>query len=119
MCRHFREDFGLATYVARFHNVYGPLGSWEGGREKAPAAICRKVIEAKLSGGNKIEIWGNGEFLKLLCALDSNRDVGLDPAYHREPESGPGPADIIFINDKYSEKYVDYMADFFGCKITI
>ena len=46
MCRHFREDFGLATRVARFHNVYGPLGTWDGGREKAPAAICRKVIEA-------------------------------------------------------------------------
>ena len=50
MCRHFREDFGLVTRVARFHNVYGPHGTWDGGREKAPAAICRKVIQAKLSG---------------------------------------------------------------------
>ena len=50
MCRHFREDFGLETRVARFHNVYGPHGTCDGGREKAPAAICRKVIEAKLSG---------------------------------------------------------------------
>ena len=50
MCRHFREDFGLHTRVARFHNVYGPHGTWDGGREKAPAAICRKVIEAKLTG---------------------------------------------------------------------
>src|SRR5436853_5072811 len=61
MCRHFLEDFGLITRVARFHNVYGPHGTWEGGREKAPAAICRKVIEAKLSGNHEIEIWGDGK----------------------------------------------------------
>ena len=61
MCRHFTEDFGFATRVARYHNVYGPQGSYEGGREKAPAAICRKVIEAKLSGHHEIEIWGDGE----------------------------------------------------------
>jgi GDP-D-mannose 3', 5'-epimerase len=61
MCRHFREDFGLYTRVARFHNVYGPWGTWFGGREKAPAAICRKVIEAKFNGTNEIEIWGTGD----------------------------------------------------------
>jgi len=61
MCRHFREDFGLCTRVARFHNVYGPWGTWFGGREKAPAAICRKVIEAKLQGTHEIEIWGSGD----------------------------------------------------------
>jgi len=60
MCRHFREDFGLYTRVARFHNVYGPWGTWFGGREKAPAAICRKVIEAKLTKKRQIEIWGSG-----------------------------------------------------------
>jgi GDP-D-mannose 3', 5'-epimerase len=60
MCRHFREDFGLETRVARYHNVYGPHGTYSGGREKAPAAICRKVIEAKLSGNHEIEIWGDG-----------------------------------------------------------
>lgn len=60
MCRHFREDFGLYTRVARFHNVYGPWGTWFGGREKAPAAICRKVIEAKMSGRHEIDIWGSG-----------------------------------------------------------
>jgi nucleoside-diphosphate-sugar epimerase len=60
MCRHFREDFGLHSRVARFHNVYGPNGTWEGGREKAPAAICRKVIAAKVSGNHEIEIWGDG-----------------------------------------------------------
>jgi GDP-D-mannose 3', 5'-epimerase len=60
MCRHFREDFGIQTRVARYHNVYGPHGTWDGGREKAPAAICRKVIAAKLSGNHAIEIWGDG-----------------------------------------------------------
>jgi GDP-D-mannose 3',5'-epimerase len=60
MCRHFREDFGLATRVARYHNVYGPNGTWEGGREKAPAAICRKVIQAKHRREPTIEIWGDG-----------------------------------------------------------
>src|SRR6201984_793446 len=60
MCCHFREDYGLYTRVARFHNVYGPWGTWYGGREKAPAAICRKVIDAKLSGKKEIDIWGPG-----------------------------------------------------------
>jgi len=60
MCRHFREDFGLETRSARFHNVYGPYGTFDGGREKAPAAICRKVIAAKLVGSQEIEIWGDG-----------------------------------------------------------
>jgi GDP-D-mannose 3',5'-epimerase len=61
MCRHFREDFGVETRVARYHNVYGPFGTYDGGREKAPAAICRKVIQAKLSGNHEIEIWGDGK----------------------------------------------------------
>lgn len=61
MCRHFSEDYGLPTRVARYHNVYGPNGSWDGGREKAPAAICRKVIQAQLSGKHEIEIWGDGK----------------------------------------------------------
>ena len=61
MCRHFREDFKVETRVARFHNVYGPFGTWDGGREKAPAAICRKVIAAKMSGQHEIEIWGDGQ----------------------------------------------------------
>jgi GDP-D-mannose 3', 5'-epimerase len=60
MCRHYLEDFGLETRVARYHNVYGPLGTYDGGREKAPAAICRKVVQAQLSGDHSIEIWGDG-----------------------------------------------------------
>jgi nucleoside-diphosphate-sugar epimerase len=60
MCRHFREDWGVQARVARFHNVYGPNGTFEGGREKAPAAMCRKIIHAKLSGDHNLEIWGDG-----------------------------------------------------------
>jgi len=70
MCRHFREDFGLETRVARFHNVYGPWGTWYGGREKAPAAICRKVVEAKLAGKHEIEIWGSGEQTRSFMFID-------------------------------------------------
>jgi len=70
MCRHFKEDFGLECRVARFHNVYGPLGTWSGGREKAPAAICRKVIQAKLSGNHEIEIWGNGHQTRSFMYID-------------------------------------------------
>ena len=70
MCRHFREDFRLYTRVARFHNVYGPWGTWFGGREKAPAAICRKVIEAKISGKHEIEIWGSGNQTRSFMFID-------------------------------------------------
>jgi len=70
MCRHFREDFGLTTRVARFHNVYGPHGTWEGGREKAPAAICRKVIHAKATGDHRIEIWGDGHQTRSFMYID-------------------------------------------------
>src|SRR5579863_7613597 len=70
MCRHFEEDFGLVCRVARYHNVYGPFGTWDGGREKAPAAICRKVIEAKTSGSNEIEIWGDGKQTRSFMYID-------------------------------------------------
>ena len=70
MCRHFREDFGIATRVGRYHNVYGPLGTYDGGREKAPAAMCRKVIEAKLGGSREIEIWGSGEQTRSFMYID-------------------------------------------------
>jgi GDP-D-mannose 3', 5'-epimerase len=70
MCRHFREDFGIESRVARFHNVYGPLGTWTGGREKAPAAISRKVLEAKHSGSHEIEIWGDGHQTRSFMYID-------------------------------------------------
>ncbi|MFQ5699088.1 MAG: NAD-dependent epimerase/dehydratase family protein [Myxococcota bacterium] len=70
MCRHFREDLGLETRVARFHNVYGPHGTWDGGREKAPAAICRKVIHAVETGCSWIEIWGDGKQTRSFTYID-------------------------------------------------
>src|SRR6201984_2436359 len=70
MCRHFREDFGLTTRIARYHNVYGPHGTYDGGREKAPAAICRKIAVAKLSGNHEIEIWGDGKQTRSFCYID-------------------------------------------------
>ena len=70
MCRHFREDFGLVARVARYHNVYGPHGTYDGGREKAPAAICRKVIEAQLTGRHEIEIWGDGHQTRSFMYID-------------------------------------------------
>jgi len=70
MCRHFEEDFRLQTRVARYHNIYGPLGTYEGGREKAPAAICRKVIEAQMSGQGEIEIWGDGNQTRSFTFID-------------------------------------------------
>ncbi len=70
MCRHFLEDFGLITRVARYHNVYGPHGTWEGGREKAPAALCRKVIHANTTGRDEIEIWGDGRQTRSFMYID-------------------------------------------------
>jgi GDP-D-mannose 3',5'-epimerase len=70
MCRHFSEDFGIATRVARYHNVYGPFGTYDGGREKAPAAVCRKIIRAQLDGASDIEIWGDGEQTRSFTFID-------------------------------------------------
>lgn len=70
LCRHFSEDFGVETRVARFHNVYGPLGTWQGGREKAPAALARKIAVAKLTGSARVEIWGDGEQTRSFCYID-------------------------------------------------
>lgn len=70
MCRHFQEDYGMITRIARYHNVYGPYGTYQGGREKAPAALCRKVIQAKLSGDHQIQIWGDGEQTRSFMYVD-------------------------------------------------
>ena len=70
MCRHFREDFGIEARIGRYHNVYGPHGTYDGGREKAPAAVCRKVIAAKLSGKHEIEIWGSGDQTRSFMYID-------------------------------------------------
>lgn len=70
LCTHYREDFEISTFVVRFHNIFGPLGTWTGGREKAPAALCRKVAVAKLSGERQVEIWGDGEQTRSFCYID-------------------------------------------------
>ncbi len=67
---HYREDYGIETRIVRFHNIFGPLGTWEGGREKAPAALCRKIAVAKLTGNPEVEIWGDGEQTRSFCYID-------------------------------------------------
>jgi nucleoside-diphosphate-sugar epimerase len=113
MCRHFTEDFGLVTRVARYHNVYGPHGTWTGGREKAPAAICRKVAEAKLSGNREVEVWGDGEqtrsFMYIDDCIDGSRRI-------MESEIGQpinlGSAEMVTIN-----QLVDIVEDIAGIKV--
>lgn len=99
MCRHFREDFGVPTRVARFHNVYGPLGTWEGGREKAPAAICRKVLHAKTTGDLEIEIWGDGEQTRSFMYIDDCL-YGIDKITHSDivEPLNLGSSELVTIN---------------------
>jgi GDP-D-mannose 3', 5'-epimerase len=70
LCAHYREDYGIVTRIVRFHNIFGPLGTWEGGREKAPAALCRKIAVAKFTGSHEIEIWGDGGQTRSFCLID-------------------------------------------------
>jgi GDP-D-mannose 3',5'-epimerase len=113
MCRHFEEDYGLQCRVARFHNVYGPEGTWTGGREKAPAAICRKVIEAKLSGNHEIEIWGDGEQTRSFMYIDDcvkGSRMILESEIH-EPIN-LGSSELVSIN-----QLVDVAESFAGIKL--
>lgn len=99
MCRHFMEDYGMNTRVARFHNVYGPRTSYDGGREKAPAAICRKVIASKLSGDHSIEIWGDGEQTRSFMYID-DCIVGIQAisyGHYKEPIN-LGSSELVSIN---------------------
>jgi len=100
MCRHFREDYGLVTRVARFHNVYGPFGTYEGGREKAPAAICRKVIDAKINGKDDIIIWGDGKQTRSFMYIDDCIKGILDIMYSQVEEPiNLGSSEIVSINE--------------------
>jgi GDP-D-mannose 3',5'-epimerase len=105
MCRHFREDYGLATRVARYHNVYGPHGTWKGGREKAPAAICRKVIEAKDLGMSEITIWGDGNQTRSFMYID-DCVFGIDQIMHCDQLIATpinlGSSELISINQLVS-----------------
>jgi nucleoside-diphosphate-sugar epimerase len=87
LCMHYREDYGIETRVVRFHNIFGPLGTWDGGREKAPAAMCRKVAIAKLTGQKEIEIWGDGEQTRSFCYIDDCLDglTRLMDSGHHDP----------------------------------
>jgi len=99
MCRHFMEDYGMEARVARFHNAYGPFGTWDGGREKAPAAICRKVIAAKDTGGGEIEIWGDGEQTRSFMYVDDCTH-GIDMLTHSDVTEplNLGSAELVSIN---------------------
>jgi GDP-D-mannose 3',5'-epimerase len=113
MCRHFREDYGLRTRVARFHNVYGPWGTWYGGREKAQAAICRKVIEAKVSGTHEIEIWGSGVQTRSFMYIDDCLK-GIDLIMNSEilEPINLGSSEAVTVN-----QLVDIVEDIAGIKL--
>lgn len=103
LCRHFSEDRGLTTRIARYHNVYGPFGAWEGGREKAPAAICRKVALAAITGDERIEIWGDGLQMRSYMYIDDCIDGTL--ALMRSDYPDPvniGSAECVSVNDLVS-----------------
>ena len=113
MCRHFSEDFGLITRVARFHNVYGPHGTWDGGREKAPAAICRKVLEAERSGRHEIEIWGDGRQTRSFMFID-DCITGIERIMHSDIEEpiNLGSSELVSING-----LVDIVEQIVGVKL--
>jgi len=114
MCRHFTEDFGLLTRVARYHNVYGPFGTYEGGREKAPAAICRKVITAKLTGKHEIEIWGDGHQTRSFQYID-DCVLGTQKIMHSTNVTMPinlGSSEMVTIN-----QLVDIAEEIAGLKL--
>ncbi len=113
MCRHFMEDFGITCRVARFHNVYGPFGTYDGGREKAPAAMCRKVINAKFTGDHNIEIWGDGEQTRSFMYVD-DCTYGIDSIMesHIEYPINLGSAEMVSIN-----QLVDIVEDIAGIKL--
>ena len=114
MCRHFREDFGVETRVARFHNVYGPHGTWDGGREKAPAALCRKVIAAKLSGQHEIEVWGTGEQARSYMYVDDVvKGIQLIAASSILEPINLGSAELVSV-----DQLVDLIEEIAGIKLT-
>jgi|LakMenEpi03Aug12_release.lakeMendotaPanAssembly.Ray.scaffolds.fasta_scaffold156827_3 GDP-D-mannose 3',5'-epimerase len=113
MCNHYYQDFGLEVRVGRFHNVYGPRGTFDGGREKAPAAICRKVAKAFLSGNHEIEIWGDGEQTRSFTYIeDTIHGVSLMMAGRYELPLNIGSSEEVSIN-----QLVDIVEDIAGIKL--
>jgi GDP-D-mannose 3',5'-epimerase len=114
MCRHFMEDFGLVTRVARFHNVYGPHGTYDGGREKAPAAICRKVLDKELYGKDEIVIWGDGHQTRSFMYIDDCIKGIIDIMYSNiEEPINLGSSEMVSIN-----QLVDIVEGIAGFKLT-
>lgn len=113
MCRHFQEDFGIITRVVRLHNVYGPYGTYDGGREKAPAAICRKVIEAQLDNKKEIEIWGDGEQTRSFMYID-DCIRGILSVMHSDIDEpiNLGSSEMVTIN-----QLVDIVEKIAGCSL--
>jgi nucleoside-diphosphate-sugar epimerase len=113
MCRHFMEDFGLTARVARFHNVYGPYGTYDGGREKAPAAMCRKVIDASITGNKEIVIWGDGHQTRSFMYIDDCIKGITDIMYSNiEEPINLGSSEMVSIN-----QLVDIVEDIAGFKL--
>jgi GDP-D-mannose 3', 5'-epimerase len=113
MCRHFMEDYGITARVARFHNVYGPFGTYDGGREKAPAAMCRKVLEAELYGRDEIVIWGDGEQTRSFMYIDECVEGILKIMYSNiEEPINLGSDEMVSIN-----QLVDIVEDIAGIKL--
>ncbi|MBK7709689.1 MAG: NAD-dependent epimerase/dehydratase family protein [Bacteroidales bacterium] len=113
MCRHFSEDYGLITRVARFHNVYGPYGTYDGGREKAPAAMCRKVIEAGITGNREIVIWGDGLQTRSFMYIDDCIKGIIDIMYSNIDEPlNLGSSEMVSING-----LVDIVEEIAGIKL--
>jgi len=113
-CIHYMEDYGIETRIVRFHNIFGPLGTWEGGREKAPAALCRKIAIAKLTGNHEIEIWGDGKQTRSFCYID-DCVVGLYilmQSDHHNPIN-LGQDHMVSIN-----QLADIIQDIAGIKVT-
>ena len=114
MCRHFTEDFGLETRVVRYHNVYGPLGTYDGGREKAPAAMCRKIAEAKMKNIKEIEVWGDGQqtrsFMYITDCIEGTKK--LFNSNLKEPYN-VGSSEQVSINQMIDmiEEIADYKVD--------
>lgn len=113
LAMHYQEDFGLETRIVRFHNIFGPLGTWDGGREKAPAAMCRKVAYAKLTGNHEVEIWGDGEQTRSFCYIDDCVEGirRLMESEHTEPIN-LGQDRMVTIN-----QLVDIIADIAGIEV--
>ena len=113
MCRHFYEDFGLKTLVARFHNVYGPYGTYDGGREKAPAAICRKIILAKISNKHEMEVWGDGTRTRSFTYIDDCiKGIQMIMGSEIIEPINLGSSELVTIN-----QLVDIVEDIAGIKV--